>query len=278
MRIEADLHLHSHHSDGVLPPDRVVAAAASAGLKAVALTDHDTVAGVEEAMRAAPSGLEVIPGAELSSVYRGRDIHLLAYYLDHADAHLRASLEPYRRERLLRAERIVKRLNRLGVAVTMDEVLAIAGAGVPAESASIGRPHVAEALVRRGAVRDVEEAFDRYLRRGQPAYVTKPAIPLADALKLVRESGGVAVIAHPALNLGEAETRDLARAGLAGIEAWHPKHTPEQKASLDRMASELGLVASGGSDFHGPGRSRHPVGSSGVSLEAVRSLRRRAGR
>src|SRR5262245_46199211 len=150
MDIEADLHLHSHRSDGVLAPAQVVEMAARAGLKAIALTDHDTVDGVEEAIRAAPPGLEVIPGVELSAVYRGREIHLLAYFMDPADPRLLEFLEPFQSERRLRAERIVARLNAIGVAVTMQEVSAIAGA----VGTSIGRPHVAEAIVRRGAARD----------------------------------------------------------------------------------------------------------------------------
>jgi predicted metal-dependent phosphoesterase TrpH len=278
VQIEADLHLHSHHSDGVFPPARVVEQAAAAGLKAIALTDHDTVDGVEEALGAAPPGFEVIPGAEISSVYKGRDIHLLAYFVDHADARWRAFLEPFRGERRLRTERIVARLNRIGVGVTVDEIYGIACSTGAGQDVAIGRPHIADAIVRSGAARDIDDAFARYLRRGQPAYVPKPAVPIGEAVRLVRVLGGALVVAHPMLNLGEPDIETLASEGLDGIEVWHPKHTAEQRVRLERMTVRLGLVASGGSDYHGPGRNRHEIASAGVPIDTVESLRARARR
>jgi hypothetical protein len=276
--IEADLHLHSHHSDGVYPPARVVEKAVAAGLRAMALTDHDTVDGIEEAQGAAPAGFEVIPGAEISSVHEGRDIHLLAYFIDPANERWRAFLEPCRAERRTRAERIVARLNRIGIAVTVDEVHAFASATGAGERVSIGRPHIADAIVKHGAARDIDDAFARYLRRGQPGYVPKPAVPVSEAVRLVRELGGALVVAHPMLNLAEPEVDAVAAAGLDGIEVWHPKHSQEQSRRLARMVQRLGLVATGGSDYHGPGRNRQEIASAGVPLDVVESLRLRARR
>ncbi len=275
-RIEADLHLHSHYSDGMLSPSEVVARGVAAGLRAMSLTDHDTVAGVEEAMRAAPDGFEVVPGAEISSSHRDRPIHLLAYYIDHTDLALQEALRELREARRLRAERIVSRLSGLGIPITLEEVLEIARLGADPSGSSIGRPHIAEALVRHGAARDIDDAFTKYLRRGRPGHVPKTCLALKEAIDLVRRSGGVTVVAHPGLNLSDSGTRELARMGLVGIEAWHPKHSEGQQRAFDRMARQLGVIASGGSDYHGPGRSRHEIGSSGVGLETVGRLRRAA--
>ncbi|HKY33441.1 MAG TPA: PHP domain-containing protein [Candidatus Polarisedimenticolia bacterium] len=276
MEIEADLHLHSHHSDGVLSPSLLVEQAARLGLKAIALTDHDSVDGVREAREAAPAGLEVVPGAELSASYRGRDIHLLAYDLDPGDAGLRAFLEPLRHERRSRAERIVARLNDAGVPVTMAEVEAIAGAAGTRAATSIGRPHIADAIVRHGAAADLDDAFARWLRRGQPGYVPRRTLTVAEAIGMVRSHGGAIVVAHPSLNLPDSDVEALALEGLDGIEVFHPKQNDDQRRRLAEIARRLGLPASGGSDFHGPGRSRHALGAAGVGLEALRRLRERA--
>lgn len=275
--IEADLHTHSRHSDGIHPPSAVVKMAVAAGLKAMALTDHDSVEGIEEAQRAAPPGFELIPGVELSSIYRGREIHLLAYFIDHKDKRLTDFLAPLRRERRARAERIVEKLNSAGVPVTVDEVLAIAaGDSAGGCQVSIGRPHIADAIVRRGAALDIDDAFTRYLRRGRPGYVPRASVAVEEAVRMTRVQQGAIVVAHPGLNLGESDTEALAREGLDGIEVWHPKHAAEQRERLLAIAKRLGLVASGGSDYHGPGRSRHEIASAGVPMTTVETLRRRA--
>lgn len=277
MPIEADLHLHSHYSDGIHPPARVVEMAAGAGLKAIALTDHDTVEGIAEALDAAPTGLLVIPGVELSSDYRGREIHLLAYFVDPDDASLRSALRRYREDRATRAERMVARLNQLGIPATMDEVHAAAGAGGARERASVGRPHIADVLVRRGAVRDIDDAFARYLGRGRPAYVARSSISVPDAIRLVRAAGGALVVAHPGLNLAEGDVEALVSEGLDGIEVLHPKHAEDQRRRLEAIARRAGVIITGGSDYHGPGRNRHDLASAGVSMATVASLRARAG-
>jgi len=271
--IEADLHLHSYHSDGLFSPADVVRRASEAGLKAIALTDHDTVAGLAEARAAAPAGFGIISAIELSSVFRGREIHLLAYQIDPEDQRLAELLEPLRQERALRAERIVARLNKLGIGVTMDEVHAIARAARVGPAPSLGRPHVAEAIVRHGAARDMDDAFIKFLRRGQPAYVGKACVTVERAADVIRANGGVLMVAHPALNLSDADTEALAAAWLDGVEVWHPKHDRDQVERLERLTRRLGLIASGGSDYHGPGRSHHEIAAAGVSLQTVSRIR-----
>jgi hypothetical protein len=228
---------------------------------------------VQEALDSAHGSLTVIPGLELSASYQGREIHLLAYFVDHRSEELRAALASIKADRRLRAERIVARLNTAGVAVTLEEVLSIACEKVDPERSSIGRPHVAEAIVRRGAARDLDDAFFRYLRKGRPGFVAKSSVSAEKAIELIGRWGGALVAAHPGLDLSEAETEALAVAGLDGIEAAHPKHTVRQRQSLEALARRRGLVASGGSDYHGPERSRHEIGSSGVTLETVERLR-----
>lgn len=271
MVVEADLHVHSHHSDGLHAPARLVAIAVHVGLRAIALTDHDTVNGIQEAKKAAPGELEVVAGVELSSAYRGREIHLLAYDIDPIDAALRGFLEPFRRERLGRARRIVARLNAIGVPVTMQEVERLASAGVTPPS--IGRPHIARAIVDHGMATDVDEAFARFLDKDRPAFVPRSCIPVHDAIRLVRSRGGSLVVAHPALDLSMEQTEALASEGLDGLEVWHPAQNLEVRESLLGIAKRYGLVATGGSDYHGAGRRRDALAAAGVSLDVVRTLR-----
>lgn len=252
--------------------------AAAAGLKAIAVTDHDTVDGIAEARDAAPEGLSVIAGIEISSAYGGREIHLLAYFIEPENPVLLEFLAPLKEDRARRAGRIVERLNRLGIPVTLDEVRGIAKSTGAGEKLSLGRPHIADAIVRRGAATDIDDAFRRYLRRGQPAYVTKPSVPVAEAIRFIRSMGGALVVAHPVLNLAETQIESLAREGLDGIEVWHPKHDAGQRSRLKRMADRLGLVSTGGSDYHGPNRNRHDLASAGVPLSTVESLRARVNR
>lgn len=272
MSVEVDLHLHSDCSDGQFPPAEVVRQASLAGLKAMALTDHDTVDGLAEAIRAAPPGLEVIPGAELSSEFRGREIHLLAYYLRYEDGFLSERLEPLRAGRLRRAEQMVVRLNSAGLAITLDDVLAAVRSGEDGPM-SLGRPHVAEALVKRGHATDMDDAFRRYLRAGQPGFVSKAALPAEEAIQLAHTCGGAVVLAHPALNLSDADVDALIPAGLDGIEVFHPKQNEAQRKRLGAIARRHRILLTGGSDYHGPQRSRHPMATCGVTLETAHRLK-----
>lgn len=240
-----DLHCHSTASDGALPPRAVVEEAQRKGLAALALTDHDTVAGLADATLAGELlGVRIIPGVELSAVEGDVETHLLGLHLQDVDT-MEQQLAALRDMRRLRAERMVERLNALGVKVTMEAVLANAAGG------AIGRPHVARAVVAAGGAGDLREAFDRYLGNGRPAYVGKDRLAVVDAIRMVHDAGGIAVLAHP----GEAATRKrltaLKAEGLDGCEVRHPSHSDEAIGRIGRLVEELGLLPSGGSDWHG---------------------------
>jgi predicted metal-dependent phosphoesterase TrpH len=262
--VRADLHVHSNASDGTDPPAEVMRRAALAGLDVVALTDHDTVAGHAEARAALPDGLTLMPGMELScradgpsrgvpggSSPRGRhSLHLLAYLFDPDYPPLAAQTRRIRDDRVLRARAMVARLADLGAPVTWDQVAAIAGTAV------VGRPHIARAMAESGVVATPAEAFTSdWIADGGRAYVAKYALDPVYAISLVREAGGVAVLAHPRSGrdwaVSDQEIAALAAAGLAGIEVFHPDHTPAQRAVLLGLARDLDLVATGGSDDHG---------------------------
>ncbi len=267
-----DLHAHSTASDGAFAPRDVVGHAHRAGLAALALTDHDTVAGVGEARAAGDElGVDIIAGVELSAVDGERETHLLGLHLVHAAA-LETSLVAFRDTRRTRADEIVGRLNELGVPVTVDAVLAEAAGG------AIGRPHVARAIIKGGWVRDNREAFDRYLGSGRPAFVQKHQLSLADAIALVHEAGGIAVFAHP----GHEGTRDriepMVALGLDGVEVRHPSHSAEDIARLGALTEFFGMVPSGGSDWHGATGGPRVIGNQKVPAAWLDRQRERAAR
>lgn len=247
-----DLHLHSTASDGVTPPAAVVAAAHAAGLAAIALTDHDTVEGVAEAREAAAAvGLRFVAGVELSAYEGDDEVHLLGLHIARLDE-LQQELEAFRQARRTRAEAIVGRLNAIGVRISFDDVLAMAG------DAAIGRPHVARALVENGWAMDIRDAFDRYLGAGRPGNLEKKRIQFREAIDLVHRCGGIAVLAHPGATGSRSRLEALAALGLDGVEVLHPSHSAEDRARLLALAEHLRLVPSGGSDSHGgmdPGRA-----------------------
>jgi predicted metal-dependent phosphoesterase TrpH len=267
---EVDLHTHSTASDGLLAPAELVAEAARRGLRALALTDHDTVGGLEEAVAAGQRvGVEVVPGVELGTDARPHEVHLLGYFVDPASPALLAALAGQVAHRRERAARIVERLNDLGIGVTFDEVLALAGSG------SIGRPHLARALIAHGAAADVPDAFDRYLAGGRPAYVRRQALSPEEAIALVRAAGGVPVLAHP-LTTGDPEATvvRLVPIGLGGIEVFYGEYGAATRADLLALADRHGLIATGGSDFHGAGfRHGRELGGASVPVEVVERLR-----
>jgi 3',5'-nucleoside bisphosphate phosphatase len=267
----ADLHLHSTASDGALAPAEVVRRAAAAGLAALALTDHDSVAGLAEAgPEAARAGLELLPGVEVAVRAPWGEMHLLLYGEGLGHPVLQGALDRARAERAARGEAMVACLNRLGVAVSVAEVEAQA-AGAP-----VGRPHVARALVAAGTVRTLEEAFDRFLGRGRPAYVPRPLPPLTEVASLVRRIGAVASAAHLGARASRALLAAFAADGLDAVEVHHPSHSAAQRAQLERWAGELGLLRTGGSDWHGApgvGPSHATVGSERVPLAWVERIR-----
>lgn len=260
----ADLHLHSRHSDGTLRPARIVELAAGHGLEAVSLTDHDTVSGVEEALETGRRlGVRVLSGVELSAEFLGHEIHLLGYGFDPGDPVLLSALEGYRRERELRAERIVARLNHLGIPLRLEQVFEAADGG------ALGRPHLADALLRAGLVSSFQGAFDRYLNPGRPAFVSRMRFSLDQARQAIEGAGGLLVLAHPHLNLSSANIRLLAEEGIGGLETVHPKLKPSQSRELEELAERRGIPSTGGSDCHGPGRGPMCLGSLRVPLETV---------
>jgi predicted metal-dependent phosphoesterase TrpH len=256
-----DLHTHSTVSDGSEPPARIVELAAAAGCSALALTDHDSLAGLDEAGRvAADLGVRLVPGCEVScrkpSPPRGApriegSVHVLVYFVEAGDGPLQRELVKLREDRAVRNRELAARLEELGTRVTFEDVVAEAG-----DEAGVGRPHFARALVKAGAAEDIDDAFDRWLADGRPGYVPKARLDPPDVARLAHESGGVAVLAHP-LSTGlsfphlERMVAELAEGGLDGIEAVYASYAPDQRANLRRMATRTGLVATGGSDFHG---------------------------
>jgi len=256
-----DLHMHSTASDGALPPEEVIAAAKAAGLTVVALTDHDTVAGVPAARTAGEQlGVRVVTGVELSAMFGDEEIHLLGLHLERLDV-IERELETFRGQRVSRAEQMVTKLNALGVPVTMDAVLGEAAGG------AVGRPHVARAVIGGGWARDNREAFDRFLGNGRPAYVGKPRLEVEDAVRIVHDAGGIAVYAHPG-GLGRRERVEaLAKAGLDGLEVRHPSHSAEDITRLGALVDFFGMVPSGGSDWHGAAEGPRTIGGMRVPYE-----------
>lgn len=251
-RFGFDLHTHSNRSDGTLPPAEVVVLAAKRGLAGIALTDHDTTDGVEEARAAAgPLGLAVLTGVELSAELDGQPVHVLGLAFDPDEPELARRREWIRAGRVGRARRMVERLRALGAPVSFERVLELAGGG------SVGRPHIARAMVEAGVVADVPEAFTpAWIGTGGRAYVPKEAVTPVEAVRLIRGAGGVAVLAHPSLHAGaravpEPVIRAMAAAGLAGLEVDHPDQPPADRARWRALAAELGLEPTGASDDHG---------------------------
>lgn len=261
-----DLHTHSTASDGSLTPTELVDLAAEKGLRAIALTDHDTVAGVEEAVRRGKTvGVHVIPGLELGAKQNGyKEIHILGYYIRHEHPPLLARLDWLRARRIERGRQMVARLAELGVAIAFERVAELARGG------GIGRPHVALALVEAGHVETIPEAFQRYLNPGQPAYVEKQRLSPREAIELIQTADGIPVLAHPA-TLGleqeklEGLISELCEWGLRGIEAYWSRHNAEQIEFCKRLAAQFDLAVTGGSDFHGAAKPGIELGKCGVN-------------
>ncbi len=259
-----DFHTHTRASDGDLTPTELVRAAAENRVTAFALTDHDTTDGIAEAQQEGRRlGIEVIAGIELSvnDSDGTRSLHVLGLGISPGNPRLRARLEVARHARIGRAERMVARLQALGIEIGLERVTEIAAGG------SVGRPHIARALVEIGACSDADDAFVKYLRRGRPAYEPYDTLSAADAIALVHDAGGVAVLAHPPLSGGvdrpggiEAFVERLLPDGLDGLEIWHPGHRPNQIRRLRRLAREHHLIETGGSDFHGEERPDIEIG------------------
>jgi hypothetical protein len=277
MRI--DLHTHSNISDGTDTPAELVAKAAAAGLDVVALTDHDTFDGLDEAVaEGRRQQIQVIRGLELSCARQGSSVHLLAYGADPADPALSAELIRVRGGRTDRLPLVVAKLAELGVPVTEEGVMRQVG-----DSPSVGRPHIADALIAAGHVRDRAEAFDRFLADGGPAHVHRYAIPVEHGIDLVHGAGGVAVLAHPwgrgrERLLPESVLRGLVQQHhLDGLEVDHQDHDIEARRRLRLLADELGVLATGSSDYHGAGKQDHDLGCNTTAPNVFAKLQGRLG-
>ena len=261
-----DLHVHTTASDGTMCPRDVVSLAAMLGLKAIALTDHDTMAGIPEAGEAGELlGVTIVPGIELSTDYQGREVHLLGYFLDPEAEQLRAYTDWVRETRRARNKRIVEKLQKKGFDITMEQLEAAHPGAV------LGRPHIAARLVEIGAVDSVKEAFRRYLGEGRSCYVRREYISFADGIKLIRTCGGVAVLAHP-LQYGfdraklEALVKDAAAAGATGMEIYYTGYTQADRNKLFDLAEKYTLLPTGGSDFHGENKPGVQLGTGDGTL------------
>jgi 3',5'-nucleoside bisphosphate phosphatase len=244
-----DLHLHTTASDGTLAPRDLVARAASAHLSTIAVTDHDTLAGIPEARTAADAvGITLVPGIEITAVESGVDVHVLGYFFDTESGPLAAFLSAQRLDRIRRVREMCDRLSAIGCQLDAQALIDLASGG---SERSIGRPAIADALVRAGHARDRNDAFDRLIGRDAPAYVPREGVPVATVVRMISDAGGIASLAHPVLAGIDSQIPSLAAAGLAALEVRHADHSPEVERHYRRMASHLGLAVSGGSDFHG---------------------------
>lgn len=245
-----DLHTHTTASDGTNAPSWNVKLAKEAGLAAIAITDHDTVAGLAEAIEEGNRiGIQVVPGVEISTVGQGQDIHVLGYYIDYTNELFLVRLEQLRDTRNTRNAMMISKLNELGLEVTLPEVLANLSKSSGDET--IGRPHIAEVLLRKGYVQSMSEAFERYLGNQGLAYVNPPRITPQDAIQWIREAGGKAVLAHPGLYQDDDYVEAIINSGIDGMEVYHSDHTPEQEQRYKSLAEQHRLIITGGSDYHG---------------------------
>jgi predicted metal-dependent phosphoesterase TrpH len=268
-----DLHLHTTASDGLLAPGALVARAAACGLTTISVTDHDTIAGFAEADEAARRhGVRLVPGVEITAIEDGRDVHMLAYFIDPLDGGFAEFLHGQRADRLRRVRSVAERLDGLGYPIDCQALLA-AGAE---QGRSVGRPQIADALVARGHARSRDDAFNRFLAEGAPAFVPRSGPRPETVISVARDAGGVVSVAHPGLTKMDHIIPRLARAGLASLEVRHSDHDPATETRYRQLAAIHGLATSGGSDFHGDvGRRATLLGCITISAEDLAQLETR---
>lgn len=264
----ADLHLHTNASDGEYSPQEVVKAAQEQGFSTIAITDHDTLSGIEEAQETCQKlGIELISGIEISTTWEGREIHILGYFLENADANFLEKLTEMKNSRKDRINKMVKRLNDLGYKISLDKVQEIAGEG------AIGRPHVAKALLEKKYVKSIKEAFIKLLSPGCPAYIPRYKITPFKAIELIKGISGIPVIAHPGINPDDDIIFELAKKGLSGIEVWHPEHNETLTKKYHEIAKKCGLLVTGGSDWHGHNKEGSSLGTIKLDYRYIEGLK-----
>lgn len=264
----ADLHIHSIYSDGSFNPYEIVQICKKSNLKVIALTDHDTVSGIEEALSYSTHDFEIIPAVEMSSNIGDKDIHILGYYLDHHNPALLSYLDDFKRHRAQRVKKIIHKLHADGIKLEFEQIKLVA------KDCSLGRPHVAEVLLENGYVKSVTEAFHRYLGYGLPYYVPKKDAKPKEVIKIIKESKGIPVIAHPGTINNESILYQLIMDGALGIEVWHPEHTQRWRQALYEVAMKNGLLMTGGSDCHGRRIDSVRVGLTGCGEEEIKMLKK----
>lgn len=269
---KADLHIHTTASDGLLSPEEVVLWAARKQLSAVAITDHDTIKGVQGAMDFSKDyNIEVVPGIEFSSEHMDEEIHILGYYIDYQKSWLQEKLDEMYQSRYNRAIKMVDKLNSLGIEVSLEQVKSIA------ESGTIGRPHIARAMLEKGYIKNLKDAFKLYIGKGGPAYVERYRISCHEAIDMIKKLGGVPVLAHPGLINNKKCIKDVLDMGIEGIEVYHSKHGDDTIRSSLEIAAYHKLLITGGSDCHGIFFNNQPIlGNVWVDMKYVQLLKEKA--
>lgn len=271
MSYKADLHMHTTFSDGIHSPYELVKLCKQKGLTTIAITDHDSMEAFPDALEYGKEfGVEVIPGVELSAMVDDKDVHILGYFIDYTNKRFQEYLEFFRLERVKRAERIVAKLNTINVPLSIETVMERAGKG------SVGRPHIASAMVEKGYIQNYHEAFEKFIGNGRPAFEKKFHLSPEEAIKLISSSGGLSFLAHPGRYTSDDAVNLLIKCGLDGIETIHPSHTPAHTAHYRGIVSEYYLLESGGSDFHGGKKNDEDVlGTYYIEDEKVNMMKRR---
>jgi 3',5'-nucleoside bisphosphate phosphatase len=268
---KADFHTHTICSDGSLSPEDLVKKAKSVGIDILSITDHDTICGIDEAMKASQEyGVEIVAGVELSATHHSLEIHILGYFFDPENKALLDSLKVFREKRFKRAERIVAKLNRMNIPLTIESVLDNASGG------AVGRPHIATALVTEGHTESYRQAFDKYLGEGRPAYEKKDEYPVAKTVQLIAQAGGLSFLAHPGRSIDDTTLFQILKTGIDGIEVIHPSHTPELIRYYRGILCEYDLLETGGSDFHGGMKEDdRQFGAVSIPVMTVEAMQRR---
>jgi 3',5'-nucleoside bisphosphate phosphatase len=269
---KADLHTHTYYSDGLLSPSELIKKAKESNISLLSVTDHDNVEGINEAIKEALiQGIEVVPGVELSAEYKNREVHILGYFFDYKSSQFNEYLMEFREQRYYRAIKIVEKLNELKIPLSMEDVLKkVKG------KASIGRPHIANALVAEGYISSYYEAFLKYIGDGKPAYIKKPALSPDEAVKIISKFGGLSFLAHPGKSIRDNTLIEIIESGIDGIEVIHPSHSESDTLYFQQICGQYFLLECGGSDFHG-GRSNEEVifGNYFVSDSKINAMKSR---